>query len=999
MNLSVPIALFPCHAIEDFPSHLRGDDAAQVLAAWTVLWHPALIHLSGQIPAWQTTDFLSQSLENKVLIAPKMCESRICADIRQLVDRGDTTLIFGDGSRDSYLSHPKFQIYLDNAPVGSAWPEHFFALGYAFLQIRLVTQQLRYSNALDLDQFRDRLVAAARTAIESESAPPDQIRDALQPCFDLLLEEKSRYYPMPAQLLDIVLPRKSDTPDDVLDSGADSVPCNLLAPAQRLEHWHASAPPSFTKLVEQIDRQQFDLIGGVWAEAPQSFLPMASYARQLSHGLDVAHRLLSRTPQLFARRTFGLHPAVPTLLGHVGIPVALHASMGGGETPTSGSPILNWQGMDGTSCLAIGSRPLNSLDAGTLLSLSITLGQMMDSAHHAVQPLIRWSGDRCEFLQDLFLASRYGPILGEWMTASQAVDLLYDPGFTETYVLDEYRNTWLSDAAKYRWPDPISRWVNYYRNYHQLETSARASSIANAIRPAKQASKNESETHLQVDDSGEPIDPDELLDTDEMLLQLDATIGASDHESLETSLARISAAVTASADRSCTAIADALRLAVDSSDTAGRICIFNPLSFRRRVHLQLPGRWPSRLQSSPFVMADSWSTETTLLKSSEASSADSTSPPSSSSDSSDMTDVVVELPSTGFCMLDLTESQPSSHAGRKQPDMVEGHRIRNEFFEIEVDEATGGIARILSFKSRKSVGAQRLAWRFPDPGQQGRAGYGRMVARRIAIVRRSGLCTEVESEGVLATDNDKTVAAFRQIVRVVRGLRTLQFDITIEPEKDVDGHAWTHYFCSRLAWPDPDALIWRESLGQLHPTFEQQLDAPTLVDIRLDDSRLSLLPRGLPFHRRSDRRMLDTLLMVSNESARRFRFALAVDSPQPTLSSLADATEPIVFRYQETDRKLPDGWLLHLNQKNLLIAEMRTLRDDANPNRGLELLVQETSGRSGQAQLSIALPVESAYVINGRRELQSNLAVDDRGSVRFDYNPFGILRIVLNLRS
>ncbi len=984
MKPPVPIALFPCHAFEDFPSHLRGEEAAQILAAWTVLWHPVLIDRAGQIPAWQSTDFLNQPLEDRLLIVPKMGEPRIADDIRQLVDRGKATLILGDASRASYLQHPEFQRCLEGCSVHPRWTAHFFALGYAFLQIRLVTQQLRYSNALDLDLFRDRLVEAARTAIHADSEDLEVIRSALQPCFDLLLEEKTRYYPMPAQLLDVVLPRQSDTPKDVINARAESVPCNLLVPLQRLESWQASEPDAFTDLTEWFERRQFDLVGGVWAEVPQNFLPLASYARQLGRGLDVAQRLLNRTPQLFARRVFGLHPAVPTLLHHVQVPVALHASMGGGEVPYSGSPIINWQGMDGTPCLAIGSRPLSTLDAGTLLSLSITLGQMMDSAHHAVQPLIRWSGGRSEFLDDLFVASGYGPILGEWMTASEVVDLLYDPGFTETYVLDEYRNTWLSDASKYRWPKPISRWVDYYRLYHQLESSARATSIALAIRPGpRSANANPEEDGSTTRDTG-----------DEHLLQLDALIGGGEREQLESSLADVSISAAASVEQSRHAIATALGLIPSEGDTADRLCIFNPLSFRRRVHFRLPQSLPSCLKSNPTVMVDSGSEQVTWLK-----PADGTANPSQSASESTITaDIVVELPALGFCTLDLRSPQPSSDPLRKQPDMVEGNRVRNEFFEIEIDEETGGIARIVSFQSRKSIAAQRLAWRHPDPNQQGRAGYGRMVAQRVAIVRHSRLCAEVRSEGTLQTDTDEEVAHFRQTVRVVRGLRSLQFDVEIDPTTELDGHARTHYFCNRLAWPDPDALIWRESLGQIHPTFELQMDAPNLVDIRMGDSRLSLLPRGLPFHRRSDRRMLDTLLLVPNESARRFRFALAIDSPQPVLSSLADAVEPILLAHQQTDRATPQGWLLHLNQKNLVIAELRSRRDEQGNTNGLEVLIQETTGQSGQAKLSVALPIHSAYVINGRQELQSNLTVDDRAAVLFDYNPFGIHRIVLNLK-
>ncbi len=39
--------LLPCHSLEDFPMHHEGADADGLLAAWTALWHPALLAQTG----------------------------------------------------------------------------------------------------------------------------------------------------------------------------------------------------------------------------------------------------------------------------------------------------------------------------------------------------------------------------------------------------------------------------------------------------------------------------------------------------------------------------------------------------------------------------------------------------------------------------------------------------------------------------------------------------------------------------------------------------------------------------------------------------------------------------------------------------------------------------------------------------------------------------------------------------------------------------------------
>ncbi|MCA9156441.1 MAG: hypothetical protein KDA38_16730, partial [Planctomycetales bacterium] len=50
------IILLPCHSLEDFPTHHSGEDAEGLLAAWTALWHPALIAAVESMPTWYRVD-------------------------------------------------------------------------------------------------------------------------------------------------------------------------------------------------------------------------------------------------------------------------------------------------------------------------------------------------------------------------------------------------------------------------------------------------------------------------------------------------------------------------------------------------------------------------------------------------------------------------------------------------------------------------------------------------------------------------------------------------------------------------------------------------------------------------------------------------------------------------------------------------------------------------------------------------------------------------------
>jgi len=64
-------------------------------------------------------------------------------------------------------------------------------------------------------------------------------------------------------------------------------------------------------------------------------------------------------------------------------------------------------------------------------------------------------------------------------------------------------------------------------------------------------------------------------------------------------------------------------------------------------------------------------------------------------------------------------------------------------------------------------------------------------------------------------------------------------------------------------------------------TDAKYLEAPQFLDLRSAGGRTVILPGGLPFHRRGGGRMLDTLLVVQGESARRFRLGSVSTSPTP----------------------------------------------------------------------------------------------------------------------
>ena len=68
------IALLPCHSLDDFPFHLEGAAADEILAAYTVLWHPSLIAEARAVPTWRRNDSDGEISWDEALVAlPQVC--------------------------------------------------------------------------------------------------------------------------------------------------------------------------------------------------------------------------------------------------------------------------------------------------------------------------------------------------------------------------------------------------------------------------------------------------------------------------------------------------------------------------------------------------------------------------------------------------------------------------------------------------------------------------------------------------------------------------------------------------------------------------------------------------------------------------------------------------------------------------------------------------------------------------------------------------------------
>ena len=201
MKFSEITVLLPCHSLEDFPTYHEGSEADELLAAWTTPWHPALLADAGVLPTFHRLDVPPESLSGRLMVIPSFCLERLPAGYPARAE-SDGGLLVRVSNRDEATAAALAALPGGAARVDERLAADFQALGFARLQIELLTRQMRYSVNIDETHFQNEAVAAARAAAAGDETTA---RAHLSQCFDTLYEARKRFYPVDVYLLDLLL--------------------------------------------------------------------------------------------------------------------------------------------------------------------------------------------------------------------------------------------------------------------------------------------------------------------------------------------------------------------------------------------------------------------------------------------------------------------------------------------------------------------------------------------------------------------------------------------------------------------------------------------------------------------------------------------------------------------------------------------------------------------------------------------------------------------------
>jgi alpha-mannosidase len=461
---------------------LCGSEAAELLSAWTSLWHPSLIDATGSLPGWHSTETPPEpdTLDGELILVPSISRERLPADWQERIraaSPNNLPPLNALASREATVAAALAAASLAADCVNPSLAGEFLALAYAHLQVELLTRAMRYTTVLDADEFRTAVIAAARAAVTGDDA---RARDSLAQAFDLLMDARNHFYSVDFYLVDVTLLADSTLGEPLRQKLATGPPTNLLGSSELAEQLAHEHPDTFAELKQAIDAGRACLTAGPLRGSNLAHRAPEGILTELIAARDVYRRLLERDPEVFAQFGASYSPLLPQALGGLGYRAALFAAFDGNRSERPPQPKSRWGEPGGPSIDILAAIPLDVAKPGTWLSLGERIGDTLVRDHVATILLAGWPGQASEYSDDLRRIAAYGPVLGKFVTLEEYFRLTAEVEDWATFHPHSYP---MPSATDSRADKPISSRVDTYRR-HVVETFDRLSVGLAAIVPS-----------------------------------------------------------------------------------------------------------------------------------------------------------------------------------------------------------------------------------------------------------------------------------------------------------------------------------------------------------------------------------------------------------------------------------------------------------------------------------------------------------------------------------
>lgn len=918
------VTLIPCHTLEDFPSYLDETAARSLLAAWTAPWHPQLIATTGRLPGWARVDSVPEPLANHAIFVATGCESKLTSGFETAREAAENCHVIRGADRREFLNAcaplcPGANLSVDIELEGGATdgvsggdvrlvsPQDFFALGYAWLQVQLMTRRLRYTSNLDEIYFAGRVVEAAKGWVEGNG---NAAVAALHEAFDALAEERDHYFSTDPHLVDLTLLAPS-TLGTRLESALEltnrphAPALNFLIDCDLAKVIGQSAEPAAKRLIELIDNETVGVAGGgIAIDQPIHHQTAASARQVVADGRMQTDLHLGRGCNVFARVAGPTPGDLATAIASQQYIGAIPIDFAAGEGWASESKLC-WNSKAGALDVLV-AKPIDGSQSSSFLSLAIRLGQAIDSGEIATALIVHWPGAESDAYLDLRKAASWGLALGRFWKVDEFFRDGQRPYHHYRGHADDGAAQWLPSVVAAKERSPLTAAGHAYRERVNDEAAQAISALADLVKPLGAPAAPSQATQTSIAHSKSM--PQSIATLDENPRSMEPS-DEENEDAAEAFCERLSACPVKSGGGKPA-----------SGNPASQGCIvINPHSAATRIALRMD-RSPA---PNEFVFGSSVGVDGKY-------------------------DVTVDVPAHGFVALQPSPTPPRKKWFGGKRRIAKDAMLINEFMQVEVSTKSGGIMGVYSGAGRGNRYSLRLVHVNDNAPEENRV--TEMLGRSIRILRSDEYLGVVEADGTLVNGSGQALADFTVRYSLSRGSRWLWAEAEIKPSSTLalGENPWRSYFAFRSAVASEVAAFYTPLRDKLHRTDSKRFDSPAGLLIDESPKQTLLFADGRPAHRRRGDRYIDSLLVVRDESLKQFRFAVGFDVPSP-IDALRSLIAPPSIVTCDALAKVPtSGWLVHCSTPDIAICDLKT---ESTSPLVVSFLAIATRGESRKAKI------------------------------------------------
>ncbi|MFL5340113.1 MAG: hypothetical protein ACJ8F7_08170 [Gemmataceae bacterium] len=911
MTPKAAFLLSPYALPTDHAMMLAEAEMAAWLNGYVALWHPAVL-AGAEGPPKQASQYDHETPgAGHVYAVPDAPELYQPDDWKQRVQDAGAVAFTATSSRDETVANLR-QAYpaVDTTPEAVARLElpaervrPFLAVGFGYLIVEHLFDAMHHEHLLATGDFWQDVQNAVSAAADAETC-----RKHLQAAADKLLSAREVLYTAPIHLLDVLMPDERKLEATLPTSLAGSTPINLVAAGQTLERIREEFPARFEELKQRLSDPSgtptLELCVGCQREREDAVLPLESQLWNLRRGKERAKELLGAEVRVFGRRRSAFQPHTPQLLQFTGFEKALLVAFDGAVVPSHRSAVVNWSSPDGKSMDVYCRTPQPAHQAQSFFNLVHTLHETIMQDTAATFALLHTEAASACY-SDWLELSQFGPILGTWTTFSRYFGDTTAGEYAPAASVDDFFSDYLEERTTAKVPDAVSGFARHLRQRRRLDVGWGHLAILRGLgvgaAGAEVAAAEQELAKLEEQLEGEGGPMPELVEAE---------------------------------GRAAKLLAD--RLQVRAADNTPGFLLLNPCSFIRRTALELDG------VPGPIPVEG---------------------PVKSAQFDGDKARLVVEVPAFGFAW--IPRSVPGAAAPKARMRLADTNIVRNEFFEAEIDPASGGLKAFRDARTRGNRLGQQLVF---NPGSV-------MLCREVKVTCNGPALGEVTSEGGIFTEHNERLASFRQRFRAWLGRPLLEMRCEIYPVKSPEGYPWHAYYAARFAWRDERATLLRGSNGQGAVSNHTRPVTPEFLELRTGADRTAIFPGGLPFHQRHGSRMLDVILVPEGEQGKVFDIALGMEREHPAQTALGLATPVSAVPTAKGPPHIgPSGWLFHLDAPNLMLSSLRPTAV-AGASAAVVATLLEISGFSGAGELRCVRNPVRAVTLDPSGNAQTELSI------------------------